>query len=84
MKYFDWIFCQCFLLFFLDVRKEEQRQKDQGRTREEEIKRRDKTWIRKEPDADGYFLLQLAKIDSWENNRFLTAEDASSLKIARK
>ena len=47
-------------------------------------------WIRKEADPDGYFLLQLAKkikFDSWSNyaeDAFLTAEDASSLQIARK
>ena len=47
-------------------------------------------WIRKEPDADGYFLLQLAnKIEDndmflEDNDMFLTAEDASSLTIARK
>ena len=40
-------------------------------------------WIRKEPDEDGYFLLQLArKIE--RNDMFLTAEDDSSLKIERK
>ena len=40
-------------------------------------------WIRKKPDEDGYFLLQLGKqID--HNNMFLTALDASSLTIARK
>ena len=40
-------------------------------------------WMRKEPDKDGYFLLQLVKRFGG-NNMFLTAEDASSLKIARK
>ena len=40
-------------------------------------------WIRKEPDADGFFLLQLGKqIDNI--NMFLTADDTSSLTIARK
>ena len=40
-------------------------------------------WIRKKPDEDGYFLLQLGKqID--DNNMFLTALDASSLTIAGK
>ena len=41
-----------------------------------------KIWIRKEPDADGYFLVQL-----WNyrpRDMFLTAEDASSLAIACK
>ena len=36
-------------------------------------------WMRKELDKDGYFLLQLG-----QNGMFLTAEDASSLTIARK
>ena len=40
-------------------------------------------WIRKEPDADGFFLLQLGKQIDY-NNMFLTADDASSLTIARK
>ena len=38
-------------------------------------------WMRKEPDKDGYFLLQLKH---GRNDMFLTAEDASSLTIARK
>ena len=37
-------------------------------------------WIRKEPDEDGYFLLQLSEV----NNMFLTSEDGSSLKMERK
>ena len=40
-------------------------------------------WIRKEPDEDGYFLLQLSKTIEYKDY-FLTAEDASSLTIARK
>ena len=40
-------------------------------------------WMRKEPDKDGYFLLQLEK-KIGQNDMFLTAEDASSLTIARK
>ena len=40
-------------------------------------------WIRKKPDEDGYFLLQLGKQIDY-NNMFLTALDASSLTIARK
>ena len=36
-------------------------------------------WIRKEPDADGYFLLMVERTDM-----FLTAENASSVTIARK
>ena len=40
-------------------------------------------WIRKKPDEDGYFLLQLGKQIDY-NNMFLTADDASSLTIARK
>ena len=40
-------------------------------------------WMRKEPDKDGYFLLQLEKTIG-QNDMFLTAEDASSLTIARK
>ena len=71
---------------FLDVRKEEE-QKGQGKTREEEER---KMWIRKEPDPDGYFLLQLVKKTRWDDDIirwkdcFLTAEDASSLTVARK
>ena len=41
-------------------------------------------WIRKEPDEDGYFLLQLARETKNSTKMFLTAEDASSLIIARK
>ena len=40
-------------------------------------------WIRKEPDEDGYFLVQLEETIG-RNNMFLTAEDASSLTIACK
>ena len=40
---------------------------------------RKQMWIRKEPDEDGYFSLQLDY-----NGMFLAAEDASSLTIARK
>ena len=39
--------------------------------------------MRKEPDKDGYFLIQLENING-QNDMFLTAEDASSLTIARK
>ena len=38
-------------------------------------------WMRKKPDKDGYFLLQLKH---GRNDMFLAAEDASSLTIARK
>ena len=44
-------------------------------------------WIRKEPDADGYFLLQLVAKDEYKymyNDMFLTSDDATSLTIARK
>ena len=40
-------------------------------------------WMRKEPDKDGYFLLQLGK-QIEHKDMFLAAEDASSLTIARK
>ena len=50
--------------------------------REEEEKKM-KTWIRNEPDADGYFLLQLEKKIE-HNDMFLTADDAASLTIASK
>ena len=40
-------------------------------------------WMRKEADKDGYFLVQLEK-KIGGNDMFLTAEDASSLTIARK
>ena len=70
-----------FSSIFLDVRKEEDQQKGQGSTREEKGR---KMWIRKEPDPDGYFLLQLVKKTRWDDDMFLTAEDASSLTVARK
>ena len=53
------------------------------KTRAEEEEEERKMWIRKQPDADGYFLLQLAKEIEY-NDMFLTAKDASSLKIERK
>ena len=88
-------FVSVFFYFFLDVRKEEEQQKGQGRTREEEEEedkkeeekeKGKKMWIRKEPDPDGYFLLQahLKRIFSWEDDKCLTAEDASSLTVASK
>ena len=40
-------------------------------------------WMRKEPDKDGYFSLQLGK-QIEHKDMFLSAEDASSLTIARK
>ena len=43
----------------------------------------DTQWIRKEPDEDGYFLVQLKKTIG-QNDMFLTAEDASSLTVACK
>ena len=76
-----WHFFSVFFYFFLDVRKEEQ--KGHGKTREEEEKER-KMWIRKEPDPDGYFLLQLKKRNRLDDDMFLTAKDASSLTVARK
>ena len=44
-------------------------------------------WFRKEPDPDGYFLLQLVKNIRWDDaddDMFLTAKDASSLTVASK
>ena len=44
-------------------------------------------WIRKKPDQDGYFLLQLAELLMKRNkydHLFLTAEDPSSLTIVCK
>ena len=77
-------FVSVFFYFFLDVRKEEEQQKVQGRTRKEEEKeKRRKMWIRKEPDPDGYFLLQLVK-KYRDDDMFLTAKDASSLTVERK
>ena len=66
---------------FHRIRQERRRQ--ERRRQEEEEKRMMKTWIRNKPDADGYFLLQLEKKTEY-NDMFLTAEDASSLTIARK
>ena len=74
-------FVSVFFYFFLDVRKEEEQPRGQGRTREEEEKER-KMWIRKEPDTDGYLLLQSQKIQLYD--MFLTAKDASSLTVERK
>ena len=76
-------FVSVFFYFFLDVRKEEEQQKGQGRTRELEEKER-KMWIRREPDPDGYFLLQLVKKYTFDDDMFLTAKDASSLTVASK
>ena len=67
-----------FSSIFLDVRKEEDQQKGQGSTREEKGR---KMWIRKEPDPDGYFLLQF--VNDYKD-MFLTAKDASSLTVAGK
>ena len=39
-------------------------------------------WIRKKPDEDGYFLLQLGK--QIDHSMFLTAQDAFSLTIECK
>ena len=41
-------------------------------------------WIRKEPDEDGYFLLQIEKHIGQNIDMFLTAENASSLTIESK
>ena len=98
MKYFHWIFVSVFFYFFLDVRKEEEQQKGQGRTRnvsylshrgrreEKEKEKGRKMWIRKEPDPDGYFLLQAQLVKEYrrDDDMFLTAKDASSLTVARK
>jgi hypothetical protein len=74
-------FVSVFFYFFLDVRKEEEQPKGQERLREEEEKIR-KMWIRKEPDTDGYLLLQSQRIQLYD--MFLTAKDASSLTVERK
>ena len=60
------------------------RAEEEVRRENEEYERRGKqTWIRKEADVDGYFLLQLVlRIDN--DDMFLTAEDALSLTIAGK
>ena len=61
------------MLFFLDVRLESDDLQSQGGS----VKKR---WIRKDFDADGYFLLQLAERIE-RKDMFLTAADASSLTI---
>ena len=56
------------------------------RGRKGEIRRALKKWIRKEEDADGYFLLQVdleLELElAWNEQMFLTADDPSSLTIA--
>ena len=91
-------FCLCFL-FFIDVRMEE-KEDTAGIEIKKTISRRSATpdnsiteqatddlwkqmWFRQEPDKDGYFSLQLGK-QIERKDMFLTAEDASSLTIARK
>ena len=59
-----------------------QEEREEERKAEKE-KRSKKTWIRTEADADGYFLLKLVKLID-NNDMFLTANNASSLTIARK
>ena len=67
------------LAFFLDARNEQ----EGGRIRRRREKEEKKMWIRREADPDGYFLLQhVKKVDY--NDMFLTAENVSSLMIARK
>ena len=42
-----------------------------------------KRWIRKDLDADGYFLLQVVEGGYWKE-RFLTADNVSSLTLEGK
>ena len=62
------------MTFFLEVRLES----DDLQPQSGSVKKR---WIRKDLDADGYFLLQLVKENRWEDDMFLTAADASSLTV---
>ena len=72
-----------FLFFFLDVRLEtDERSKGKKQTAEASITK----WIRKDFDADGYFLLQFVdtKQDIFRTVKFLTADNVSSLTLQGK
>ena len=67
----------CFY-FFLDVRLEtDERSRGKMQKKEASIAK----WIRKDFDADGYFLLQRIHEGDEYRNVFLTADDASSLTV---
>ena len=67
----------CFY-FFLDVRLETD---DRSRGKMQNTEASITKWIRKDFDADGYFLLQLWERKGANTKLFLTAEDAFSLTI---
>ena len=81
---FSLIFCQCFFYFFLDVRLEtDERSRGKMQNTEASITK----WIRKDLDADGYFLLQFVdtKQDIFMRTvKFLTADNVSSLTLQGK
>ena len=80
---FSLIFCQCLFYFFLDVRLEmDERSRGKKQTAEASITK----WIRKDFDADGYFLLQFVdtKQDRNRTVKFLTADNVSSLTLQGK
>ena len=80
---FSLIFCQCFFYFFLDVRLEtDERSRGKKQKAEASITK----WIRKDFDADGYFLLQFVdtKQDIFRTVKFLTADNVSSLTLKGK
>ena len=73
---FSLIFCQCFFYFFLDVRLETD---ERSRGKKQKAEASLTKWIRKDFDADGYFLLQVV-----ERYMFLTADNVSSLTLQGK
>ena len=76
---FGLILYQCFFYFFLDVRLEtDERSRGKMQNTEASITK----WIRKDLDADGYFLLQV--VEGYRTARFLTADDVSSLTLQGK
>ena len=76
---FSLIFCQCLFYFFLDVRLEtDERSRGKMQDTETSITK----WIRKDLDADGYFLLQV--VERYWKERFLTADNVSSLTLQGK
>ena len=80
---FSLIFCQCLFYFFLDVRLEtDERSSGKMQKADSSLTK----WIRKDLDADGYFLLQFVdtKQDRYRTVKFLTADNVSSLTLQGK
>ena len=75
---FSLIFCQCLFYFFLDVRLEmDERSRGKKQNTEASITK----WIRKDLDADGYFLLEGVRERGYRTAKFLTADNVSSLTL---